>query len=281
MGVCHDKTTTMLRTQNYNVVRHPRDGINPLDLIGAFKDAVHQLGGLDKLITNPPPNAPTITRDQIAADLEGQQSDKQAAGIGLSFQKQVLAGQKVAFDVSAQYQKARRLQFTFNDVVTDTVAPLDVGEYLKQGQVNADNLVLQQFVLGQGTLFLITQTLKAKRITVKSENENGSEVKVDVPVIKGIASGKVNVEASADQSSLVTYSGDKSIVFGFQAFRVGVAGGVLSLVPAAPGSVSFGVTFDPTKSKSPGDPVLIEDEETLLDFSTDDWEAEAKKRLGK
>ena len=52
MGVCHDKTTKMLRTQNYNVVRHPRDGINPLDLIGAFKDAVHQLGGLDKLITN-------------------------------------------------------------------------------------------------------------------------------------------------------------------------------------------------------------------------------------
>ena len=118
-----------------------------------------------------------------------------------------------------------------------------VHEYLKKGQVNADNLVLQQFVLGQGTLFLITQTLKAKRITVKSENENGTEVKVDVPVIKGIASGKVNVESSADQSSLVTYSGDKSIVFGFQAFRVGVAGGVLSLVPAAPGSVSFGVTF--------------------------------------
>jgi hypothetical protein len=263
------------------VVRHPRDGINPLDLIGAFKDAVHQLGGLDKLITNPPANAPTITRDQIAADLEGQQSDKQAAGIGLSFLSSILKALGGDLDVSAQYQKARRLQFTFNDVVTDTVAPLDVGEYLKQGQVNADNLVLQQFVLGQGTLFLITQTLKAKRITVKSENENGSEVKVDVPVIKGIASGKVNVEASADQSSLVTYSGDKSIVFGFQAFRVGVAGGVLSLVPAAPGSVSFGVTFDPTKSKSPGDPVLIEDEETLLDFSTDDWEAEAKKRLGK
>jgi len=279
MGVCHDKTTKMLRTQNYNVVRHPRDGINPLDLIGALKDAVHQLGGLDKLITNPPPIPPTIARNQPAADLEGQQSDKQATGIGLSFLSSILKALGGDLDVSAQYQNARRLQFTFNDVVTDTVAPLDVGEYLKKGQVNADNLVLQQFVLGQGTLFLITQTLKAKRISVKAENENGTEVKVDVPVIKGIASGKVNVEASADQSSLVTYSGDKSIVFGFQAFRVGVAGGVLSLVPAAPGSVSFGVTFDPTAAKTPGDPVLIEDEETLLDFSTDDWEAEAKRRL--
>jgi len=281
MGVCHDKTTTMLRTQNYNVVRHPREGINPLDLIGTVKDAVHQLGGLDKLITNPPPNAPTITRDQAAADLEGQQSDKQAAGIGLSFLSSILSALGGNLDVSAQYQNARRLQFTFNDVVTDTVAPLDVGEYLKKGQVNSDNLVLQEFVLGKGTLFLITQTLKAKKITVKSENEKGGEVKVDVPVIKGIASGKVNVEANADQSSLVTYSGTKSIVFGFQAFRVGVAGGVLSLVPAAPGSVSFGVTFDPTLSKGPGDPVLIEDEETLLDFSDDDWEAEARKRLRK
>jgi hypothetical protein len=70
-------------------------------------------------------------------------------------------------------------------------------------------------------------------------------------------------------------------VFGFQAFRVGVAGGVLSLVPVAPGSVSFGVSFDPGASKNPGDPVLIDDEETLLDFSTDDWEKEAKKRFGK
>ena len=279
MGVCHDKSTTMLRTQNYNVVRHPRDGINPLDLVGAVGDAVHQLGGLDKLIINPPPNPPTITRNQAAADLEGQQSDKQAAGIGLSFLSSILKALGGDLDVTAQYQNARRLQFTFNDVVTDTVAPLDVGEYLKKGQVNADNLVLQQFVLGKGTLFLITQTLKAKKISVKAENENGTEVKVDVPVIKNIASGKVNVEANDDHSSLVTYSGDKSIVFGFQAFRVGVAGGVLSLVPAAPGSVSFGVTFDPTKSKSPGDPVLIEDEETLLDFSTDDWEAEARRRL--
>ena len=102
MGVCHDKTTRMLRTQNYNVVRHPRDGINPLDLIGAFKDTVHQLGGLDKLITNPPPNPPTIARNQAAADLEGQQSDKQATGIGLSFLGSILKALGGDLDVSAR-----------------------------------------------------------------------------------------------------------------------------------------------------------------------------------
>jgi hypothetical protein len=280
MGICHDKATVMLRTQNYNVVRHPRDGIRPLQLIGKFKDAVHLLGGLDKLITNPPADLPKITPDQAAANLEGQQSDKQEVGIGLSFLGSILKALSGGnLDLKAQYQRARRLQFTFNDVVIDTLEPLDVGNYLKKGQVDADNLVLQQFILGKGTLFLITQTLKAKRITVKSENEKGAEVKVDVPAIKGLVSGNVGVSASADQASEVTYTGDKSIVFGFQAFRLGVTNGVLSLVPAPPGSISFGTSFDPSASSSPGDPVLIDDEETLIDFSKDDWEAEARKSI--
>jgi hypothetical protein len=280
MGVCHDKTTVMLRTQNYNVVRHPRDGILPLQLIGQFQDAVHLLGGLDKLIVNPPAQSPKITSDVAAADLEGEQSDKQDIGIGLNFLGSVLSALSGGnLDIKAQYNRARKLQFTFNDVTTDSVEPLDVGNYLKKGQVDADNLVLQQFVLGKGNLFLITTCLKAKRITVKTENDKGGEVALDVPVIKGIVGGTVKVDAKADQSAVVTYTGTKSIVFGFQAFRVGVAGGVLSLVPAAPGSISFGASFDPTASNNPGDPVLIEDEETLLDFSTSDWEAEARKSL--
>jgi hypothetical protein len=279
MGICHDKTTVMLRTQNYNVIRHPRDGILPLQLIGQYEDAVHLLGGLEKLLVDPPPQLPKITSDQAAADLEGEQSDKQEVGIGLNFLNSVLTALGGKLGVKAQYNRARKLQFTFNDVTTDSVEPLDVGNYLKKGQVDADNLVLQQFVLGKGTLFLITTCLKAKRITVKTENEKGGEVALDVPVIKGIVGGDVKVDATADQSAVVTYTGTKSIVFGFQAFRVGVAGGVLSLVPAAPGSISFGASFDPTASNNPGDPVLIEDEETLLEFSTSDWEAEARKAL--
>jgi hypothetical protein len=36
-----------------------------------------------------------------------------------------------------------------------------------------------------------------------------------------------------------------------------------------------------TIAKTAGDLVLIDDKETLLDLSSDDWEAAAKKRFGK
>jgi hypothetical protein len=45
------------------VVRHPREGINPLDLIGRQNDSVDYLGPLNLLITNPPGALPAIHPD--------------------------------------------------------------------------------------------------------------------------------------------------------------------------------------------------------------------------
>lgn len=240
MGICKDQATTYLKDLGYNVVRHPREGIEPLQLIGRQNGSVLQLGGLDKLITSPPGPLPVITRDQVATDLSGQASSKLDLAVGLnilgSFIK-AMTGNNLGLKTS--YKQAQKVQFEFSEVTTDSVVPLEVGSYLRNGEVDDDNLVLEQYVLGNGSLYLITRTVKAKKFTVTAEKSNGTGVELEVPVIQQAVGGSVKVTADSERSSKITYEGPVALTFGFQAFEVGVAGGVLSLVSGKAGVVAL------------------------------------------
>jgi hypothetical protein len=257
MGICRDAATTYLKNLGYNVVRHPREGIDPLQLIGKQKGTVLQLGGLDKLIANPPASLPAITRNQIAVDLSGQASSKLDLAVGInilgSFIK-AMTGNNLGLKVS--YQKADKIQFQFADVTTDSVVPLDVGNYLRQGDVDNDNLILEQYVLGNGTLYLITRTVKAKKFNVVAEKSNGTGVELEVPMIQGIVGGNLKVTADSARSAQITYEGPVSLTFGFQCFEVGVAGGELSLVSAKPGVVALKFRADGDVAE--GRPAVVE-----------------------
>jgi hypothetical protein len=239
MGICTDSATTYLRRLGYNAVRHPREGIQPLDLIGKQDGEIKYLGGLDQLITNAPGPLPTITRDQVAADIQGQTSSKLDLAIGLTVLQSVLASLGGNVGVKAGYKSTRTIQFVFSKVLTDSVRPLDVGRYLKAGVVDEDNLILQQYVLGNGHLFVLTRTVKTNKFTVQAESAKGVPASLDVPAIQGVASGNLTIDTSANAGGTVSYEGAKNLVFGFECFEVGVVDGMLSLTSAKSGAVAL------------------------------------------
>ena len=67
----------------------------------------------------------------------------------------------------------------------------------------------------------------------------GVEVALEVPVIKQMLNGRVQVSAESDSSGTVTYEGDKYLTFGFECFEVGVEEGVLTMMSAKAGSVAL------------------------------------------
>jgi len=260
MGLCKDKSVTFLKNSGYNVVRHPNAAIHPLDLIGVQKKSPLYLGPLNLLITNPPVALPTVTKGIKAADINGKASSKLKIGIGANVLGAIVGAMGGEIGVDLSYTNARQIEFSYAGVLNDQVVPLEVGSYLRDSEVDADNLILQQYVMGNGTLYLITKTAKSNKITVTYERSDGVAARLDVPVLQDVAGGNVEVDTSSAASGKITFEGDEDLVFAFQAFQVGVVDGVLSLTSVRPGGVFLAVD-DPD-----GDRPVIFDTHGLLEF---------------
>jgi hypothetical protein len=241
MGLCSDASVTYLKCAGYNVIRHPNAAIKPLDLIGIQNKEPLYLGPLNFLITNPPGALPPITPNIAAADINGKSSSTLKLGIGLNVLGSLIGAMGGNLGVTANYTNARQITFSYAGVLNDTVVPLAVGNYLKSADVDSGNLVLQQYVLGNGNLYLITKTAKSKKFTVQYEISNGVDAAVNVPVLNQMVGGNVTVNASGARSGSVSFEGTQDLVFAFQCFQVGVVDGVLSLTSVQAGGVYLSV----------------------------------------
>ena len=233
MALCSDPSITYLNKFGYNVVKLPRKGIEPMDIIG--KDASTEwLGPLSaawkSTIAVPPPGPA-----QPAVAVSGQKSDSLKLSVGLK----VLANALAAFgatvpSLDVAYTRARNVQFTFTDVTSTSVSPMDAGNYLAGGDLNTASPIIQHYFLeGSAHAFLIFDVLKSDSISVTATDSNGVGVTVDVPQIQGLVGANVGVTTSASSQSTLTYKGQVPVTFGFKAFAISFANGKWSLAGAA------------------------------------------------
>ncbi|MGB8425384.1 MAG: hypothetical protein WCD88_06350 [Desulfobacterales bacterium] len=244
MGLCKDEATTYLKGLGYNVIRVPQQGIEPLQLIGRQKKMVSVLGPLNLLVTNPPGELPPITRNQAAADINGRTSSRLSLGLGATILGNIIGAMGGNLGVNVDYTDAKGIRFVFQDVLADSLVPLEVGNYLRACEVDAGNLILKEYVLGNGELFLVTKTIKSDTITVTYDRDKEAAVKVDVPALQEIVGGNVSVRSKGGTVNTVTYKGRQKLPFGFQCLEVGVYNGELNLIGLQAGEMFLSLTSD-------------------------------------
>lgn len=238
MGICRDKYVEFLNGLGFNVVRLPRAGIDPLQLIGRQNGVTTLLGELSQLVESSTKPLPKVAANLKASNISGQQTDALDAALGVHLLGSFIGAMGGKLGLKASYSAARSLTFTFNDVTLDRALSLDVGQYLQNAALNADNIVLREYVLGNGDLYLITDVIRSTSFSVSAEAKGGGSLQVDVPDIQGIVGGDVKVSASGTSASVVTYSGKIPLAFGFSCVQVGVEGGHLSIESVKPGAAT-------------------------------------------
>lgn len=271
MGICTDPSTTYLKRLGYNVVRHPQEGIHPLDLIGMQSGSNNYLGSLTKLITNAPAQLPAINLDLEATDVNGQRSSQLKLGIGVNILGSVIGAMGGNLGVDTSYTNAHTIEFLFSGVLKDRAAPLDIGNYLRDGEVDAGNPVLREYVLGNGRLFLITETIKAKKVSVAYHRRFGADAKVNVPAIHGLlVDAGITVQGQSGSGSTITYEGSKYLTFGFRCYEVGVEAGELRLMASGAGAVPLAATDStPEAELARSAAILTAEDVGLLELQTD------------
>lgn len=246
MALCTDKSLTYLNDLGYNVVRLPRKGLDPLDVLGRDGRSLERLGRLDQLWISRQP-VPQIGRPQPAAHINGQATSEMSMSMGLKVLNGVLKSIGVgSAELAFAYKSADTVQFTFGNVTTRSVVPLEVGNFLSEGDVRSNNPFVEHYFTDDDTdAYIVTEVLQSNEITVSAKDRHGGAVKLDIPSIEAMLGGDVSASAGDAAGTKITYKGKDASTFGFKVFAAAFDSRwhIAGVQPAAELSFSAGSTW--------------------------------------
>jgi len=223
MGACKDPALTLLNNDGYNVVRLPRAGIEPLDVLGRDGKSLEKLGSITEVWTSTAP-APQPGPPQPAASVNGQRTQGIDLGIGLQFLSNALAGMGSALglpSLQSSYKNAHSVEFDFVNVTSIGVTPFGLGKFLANGTLDVSNPAVTQYFGNEETKeYIIIEVLKSDTISVTAKGESGGEVQLDLPAIQGLVGANIKVKAGSTSAGQVVYQGPSVLTFGFKVFEV-------------------------------------------------------------
>lgn len=225
MAHCNDPRLTYLNHLGYNVVKLPRAGVEPLQVLGRDGKSLENLGKLGSIWTSTVP-VPQPDPPADAISINGQKTDNLKLSVGLDILSSVLQGMGVpAPKLETAYSRARSVQFTFVNVHVSSVAPLEVGKYLSSGDLDGSNPFVTYFRDHDKEAYVITEVLKSNSITVTAKDEHGVSVGVDMPNLQNVLGAKVSVSTAGSTASDLTFQGTQELAFAFKVFGIGYANG--------------------------------------------------------
>jgi hypothetical protein len=243
-----DPSITFLNQYGYNVVKLPRTGIEPMDVIGSDDGGVLDLGPIRNIWTSPNPE-PIPTPPRPTTAVNGMKTE----ALDVSFGLKILSGALAAFGVTVPsldlaYQSAQSVHFAYTNVTTTSVVPFEVGNYLggtdaSKGTLNTNNVQVKNYFFNENAkAYLILDVLKSDSITVSATDSHGVGVSVDVPAIQGMVGANVSVKPSSSSNSEITFKGPVPLTFGFAVQEIVRTGDVWVLHGVKPsGSIAFAV----------------------------------------
>lgn len=188
-----DPFLNLLKDIGFLPLRLPRADVQPLQLLNVDGKTFSLLGDLDEAMNAGSAKLPAIKKDiATAGQIQGTRSSTVKASLGLDILGNILGaltGSKL--DVSAGFQNASTLTFEFGDVTVSTVSVILLDKYLNVATIDATAKEIKQ-LMQAGKVGVTTAVARSKKYIVSAQNDKGNDIKADVPVIKGIASGNLS-----------------------------------------------------------------------------------------
>lgn len=130
--VFSDKYMERLEEFGYNVVRLPRGGIKPLQLLYRYKQDLTRLGELSSVITSGAIPVPPLS-EQDATNISKERTSDLKIGFGLSILISILSIFGGNGDsLKAKYNGSSSLSFGYDDVKEEAIQISDLDSYLTE-----------------------------------------------------------------------------------------------------------------------------------------------------
>ena len=144
-----------------------------------------------------------------------------------------MTGKKPKLD--AAYKGASSLTFEFEDAQVSEVNQLAVNKFISGNKVDTSvgGGILK--ALEEDRLYVITSIVKSKKFKTQATQSDGSSVQVDIPVVKEMVGGAVQIQSGGSSDSNITFEGANPLVFGFQAAQMEFEKGIFKGLKQAKG----------------------------------------------
>lgn len=223
MALCKDPVTKELNDRGYNLVKLPRVGIEPMDVLGRDNGSLEKLGSIAEVWTSTA-SVPAVSAPSPAAGITGEKSSDLDLSIGLKLLSNILAGLGGGISLpslSAAYKHAKKVQFTFQNVESTSITPFALGKFLASGALDMSNPFAAHFFGNDETQeYVIFDVLKSDSLSVTAKSDKGTEVAADVGALSGALNANVKASLSSSASSEVTFKGAVKATFAFKLFEV-------------------------------------------------------------
>jgi hypothetical protein len=248
MGACKDPTTQELNKRGYNLVKLPRVGIEPMDVLGREDKSMERLGSISEVWTSTVP-VPTPGPPAATAGIEGSKTSDLDLGIGLKLLSDALAGLGSSVglpSLNVGFKNAKKIQFKFVNVESTSVTPFALGKFLANGILDMSNpFAAHYFGNDETDEYIIFDVLKSDSISVTGKTDKGVDVAADISALSGALGSKVSIKATSSTTSEITFQGSVKATFAFKLYQVLFENG--KWVPKGVGAseeTSFGLASD-------------------------------------
>src|ERR1051325_1767015 len=225
MPICRDRLLTYLNKDGYNVVRRPRGGISPLDLIGQTGSNPEWLGGLKTIWSSEIP-VPKAGAEQPVAGVSLDERSFYTADLNFSVGSElldhILQGLGASLP-SLGFALNRRSRFSFkiNEPKSVGVAPLEIGNFLKAGDLAVANPFVRRYFTGnEARAFVISEILRSCSVTLTADRDKNTMASIQAVAVQDLLKADGALKASNVSSEAITFEGRQPVVFGFKAFEI-------------------------------------------------------------
>lgn len=214
--MCKDNSVSHLNKLGYNVVRLPRENIDPLLILSRSNGYLETLGEISDFVIGDHPK-PEISQGQTAAEISGLRTNKFELGVGLKFLERFLSLIGAAgIGLEICFENAKSIQFVYQNVLIDSVYPAKIGRYLSNVSPDVSSLFMED-INDEGEAYVITETLKSNSFGIVAYNERGMELDIDISALKKLLSATPKIELSESEKNVISFKGDKLLRFAFKA----------------------------------------------------------------
>jgi hypothetical protein len=223
MALCKDPVTKELNKRGYNIVKLPRVGIEPMDVLGREDDSMEKLGAIGEVWTSTAA-LPTVGAPTAVAGIDGERSSDLDLGVGLKLLGNVLAGLGGGISLPSlnlAFKQAKKIQFRFVNIESTSITPFALGKFLANGTLDMTNPFAAHYFGNDETQeYIIFDVLKSDSISVTAKSETGTEVAADVGALGGALSANVKVKVGVAGSTEITFQSAVKATFAFKLFEV-------------------------------------------------------------
>jgi hypothetical protein len=226
LGMCEDDPVREALKgvfRNATLVSVPEERIAPLLMVTARKGKFALIGMVSDAVTGDPlAIPPDFIRPSRMPDLSGKKSRSVNVDLGLKIMEGFLRGFGIsAPQITAKFEGAREVSFSFGNVVNYYVSNVQLGRLLEGRSIDSNNPALEMFFdEDPPPLLVLNSTVTSSDFTISVEKKRTEDFQLDVPAIQQVVADlNVGVTVSTSSGLDIKFQGDKDLGFAFTAVR--------------------------------------------------------------